>query len=286
MQAPPIRQPPQPASKESAPRESAPCDGLDLSMEVIAFLRDTMTQVDAACMEDMKQPETSMTAPPLAACNMSSPRIARAMAEARRARQRIQCVLASHAVDAVLKMIADLRSFYPDITREHLTETIHDVVYSDAIVGHIDEYLKDRLRVLVPRDRCEWYADDIETHIMAASGFCGNRAFQARRKATALAQKPMVQAVVLSASAGAITLGAVGGLVGLTVGTTVGVAVCAVPALCTFFLAIPVCAGAGGVVGACTGMITGAGTGLLSGGALGALGYKYMNNFRKVASVV
>jgi len=234
----------------------------------------------------MKQPQTSTTAPPLAAGSMSSPRIAKAMAEARRARQRLQCVLTSHALDAVLKMIVVLRSFYPDITRERLTANIHDAVHSDAIVGHVDEYLKDRLRALVPRDRCEWYADDIETHIGAASGFCGNRAFQAWRKATTFVQKPMVKAIVLSASGGAITLGAAGGATGLTVGTTFGAVVGVVPALFTCFLSIPVCAAAGGAVGACMGMLTGAGTGLIGGGALGGLGYKYVTKLRKATRVV
>merc|ERR1712039_958984 len=91
----------------------------------------------------------------------------------------------------------------------------------------------------------------------------------ASAKAKLAAKDPTTRATVMSATGGAVALGASGGATGLVAGGAAGAALGVVPAIFTFGLSIPIGAaigsGAGGVVGTTVGGVCG----LVGGGTIG-----------------
>merc|ERR1719433_1479736 len=82
------------------------------------------------------------------------------------------------------------------------------------------------------------------------------------------------QASAASATGGAITLGATGGVVGLATGTTLGACVGLPAALFTLGLSIPISAAIGGTCGLVSGAAAGGTVGAVGGGAAGYGAYQ------------
>jgi hypothetical protein len=101
-------------------------------------------------------------------------------------------------------------------------------------------------------------------------------------RTTALVKQPEFQKTVVSTAGGTIVFGAVGGAFGTASGIVLGSAAGLPPALLTFGLSIPVCAGAGGIGGLAVGSVVGAG----AGGAAGFTTYKYRLEIKEGIVVV
>jgi hypothetical protein len=101
-------------------------------------------------------------------------------------------------------------------------------------------------------------------------------------KTTTLVKQPEFQKVVISTAGGTVAFGAVGGAFGTASGVILGSAVGLPPALLTFGLSIPVCAGVGGAGGLAVGTVVGAG----AGGVAGFTTYKYRLEIKEGIVVV
>lgn len=258
----------------------------DLSMEVTAWMQDIVAEAEAACMAEVPVVSAPIRLPEAqkgAAAAVTAPASA---LEVEKAHERLQNILARHTVSVVHDMVALLQRFYPDLTKEQVTEHVHNAVHSEEVFGCADQWLRCTARTLVPRDRREWLAEDIMAHIAAVRKSPGLLRKLTSRLSDAV-HDPMLRVVFISASGGAATLGAAGFSVGMATGATAGAIVGIVPAFFTFFLSVPFCAAIGGGIGAFCGVATGGSLGLVGGGFLGAGGYKYGTGLKaRAASAV
>merc|ERR1711920_243833 len=88
-------------------------------------------------------------------------------------------------------------------------------------------------------------------------------------KARLAASDPATRATVVSATSGAVALGASAGATGLVAGGVAGAAIGVVPAIFTFGLSIPIGAAIGSGAGVVVGTTVGGVCGLVGGGAAG-----------------
>lgn len=243
---------------------------LDLSMEVVEWLKWVVRRIDAALLAEMRLPAFTVTAPPPGTGHLTSREFAKAIAAAQQSQRRLEELWMRHAVMAVVNMLTVLRRFYPDMTPDQLSLHIHSAIYSKFVLHKADQGLRMKLYELVPRDRRKWHAYDIEAHVRAV-----HRASKGWHRlgmwVTSLPRDPRFQVVTISAGGGAIILGTAGVSVGFCAGATAGAMVGVVPAFVTFFMSIPVFAALGGGLGAIVGAVTGAGAGAMGGGVFGGM---------------
>merc|ERR1719171_1770811 len=90
-----------------------------------------------------------------------------------------------------------------------------------------------------------------------------------------MVKEPRLHATTLPAAAGAIAVGAVGGVMGAGSGAGVGMAAGVVGAPFTFGLSIPMGGVVGGGVGLCAGAAVGGGAGAVAAGTTGYAAYTY-----------
>merc|ERR1719414_2455127 len=161
-----------------------------------------------------------------------------------------------------------LKKFNPETTKEVLSDNIHGMIHSEALVGHLAQGSLEALREYVPRDRAAWLAQDIEGHAAAVSQRLSllraslvRTACLARVKSVELATDRGTHVVMLSAGGGALVLGCTGGVVGMCGGAPAGAFV-------------------GGGVGGCLGVAAGMLSGLVGGGASGGVAYRYRAEIR------
>lgn len=188
---------------------------------------------------------------------------------------------------AVGEAVRMLKKFNPETTKEVLSDNIHGMIHSEALVGHLAQGSLEALREYVPRDRAAWLAQDIEGHAAAVSQRLSllraslvRTACLARVKSVELATDRGTHVVMLSAGGGALVLGCTGGVVGMCGGATAGTIAGVVPALLTFGLSLPAGAVVGGGVGGCLGVAAGMLSGLVGGGASGGVAYRYRAEIR------
>jgi len=186
---------------------------------------------------------------------------------------------AGYAVGEAVRM---LKKFNPEATKDVISDSIHSMIHSEALVGHLAKRSQEALREYVPRDRAAWLAHDIEGHAAALSQRLAllrasfvRTACLARVKGLELATDRGTHVVMLSAGSGAVVLGCTGGVVGTCGGATAGTIAGVVPALLTFGLSLPAGAVVGGGVGGCLGAAAGTLSGLVGGGASGGVAYRY-----------
>jgi len=186
------------------------------------------------------------------------------------------------AGSAVAEAIGMLKKFNPETTKEALSETIHSIVHSDTLVGHLAERSQVALREYIPHDRAAWLAHDVEGHIASAKIRLDTwrersvrTACFVRIKGAELISDKGTHVIALSAGGGALLLGSTGGVVGVCGGVTSGALAGTLPALFTLGLSIPAGAAVGGGVGGFLGTAAGTMTGFVGGGAAGAVAYRY-----------
>jgi len=229
----------------------------DLSMELQEQLKRSLTELESSFSAKLQEDEEE------------APVMQTASAQA----------FAGSAVSEAIRM---LKKFNPEFTREALSEAIHGIVHSDAMIGHLAESSRAALRDYVPHDRAAWLAHDIESHAATAKIRLGMWRASAVRTACLVRTKGHqvitdkgTQVTVLSASGGALLLGSTGGAVGVCGGMTSGALAGLVPALFTLGLSIPAGAAVGGSVGGLMGTAAGSMTGFIGGGAAGGAAYRY-----------
>jgi len=186
------------------------------------------------------------------------------------------------AGSAVSEAIGMLKRFNPEATKETLSETVHGIIHSDALLGHLAKRSQVALRDYVPHDRAAWLAHDIESHAAAAKTRLGMWRASAVRAASVVSAKGFqvitdqgTHVIALSAGGGALLLGLTGGTVGVCGGMASGALAGLVPALFTLGLSIPAGASVGGGVGGFLGTTAGSMTGLVGGGMAGGVFYRY-----------
>merc|ERR1719343_711470 len=179
-------------------------------------------------------------------------------------------------------IIAVLKECYGVMDSRKLADCVLEIIHEISIDKKMDASFRKALRQLVPADRAQWFADDVEVHLRYARARLTNLS----ARAVAIAKDPKMQATVGGAAAGAVTLGSVGGGVGCVSGAVVGGAVGVVPAIFTFGLSIPVMSAVGGGMGLVLGAAAGGGTGLAVGGATGYGGYAYRHQIKESVAVV
>lgn len=296
------------ADAVDVPASLLPAD-LDLSMEVVEWLKEIIIGMDDACAEELELwrgrgggggdgdgGSWSFSTKTVAL----APRLAAAAAPPSRASANgggggggggsdgaggsggddwETLVQRRHAACAVAGMAAALQRFYPDMAPERLTRHVHSAVYADELLDEADPALRRAMWALVPQDRRNWMAEDVTEQVLAAMGSLG-RARMLGLRAKALAKEPALRTAALAGGGGALVLGAAGVPLGAVAGATTGVLAGVVPACFTFGLALPTFAMFGGFIGAFAGAIAGASAGLLGGGALGGLGYVYQRQVK------
>lgn len=202
-------------------------------------------------------------------------------------------VVRAHAEDAAAGLVIFLKEFHGELSPEQLSQHVRDIIHSDELVGREDTAFRRMLRAVVPAERADWLADDVEKHISLVrkqSGSVATRAIaiakqQLARTQTAathlmtrssvIVKEPRLHAASLSAAAGAIALGAVGGAVGAGSGAGLGLATGVVGAPFSFGLTLPLGGVVGGGVGLCAGAAVGGGTGAVVAGTTGYAAYTY-----------
>lgn len=198
-----------------------------------------------------------------------------------------------HAEEAATGMVTFLKEFHGDLSSEQLSQHVRDIVHSDALVGRMDTAFRVALRKVVPAERAEWLANDVENHLGLIQRKGGS--FKTRTLALTKAQlekakiaanslllrggvmvkEPRMHATSVSAAAGAIALGAVGGAMGAVSGAGMGMATGVVGAPFTLGLSIPIGGVVGGGAGLCAGTAVGSGAGAVAAGATGYAVYAY-----------
>lgn len=195
-------------------------------------------------------------------------------AEAPEDAEALMKVQATQAVAAVVKTLQD---FYGELSRDKLSQHVLDIVHSDAIVGHTPGAFRTALRKVVPGDRAEWLAGDVEAHLKRASqSTIGMRARAIVKSVRAAVHDKRLQVSSAGAVSGAAALGGSGAAAGMAVGATVGLSM----ALFTFGLSIP----AGAIIGGGLGTVAGSTVGAIGGGATGYVGYSHRSAIKAKAS--
>mmetsp|Transcript_69305 Transcript_69305/g.136960 ORF Transcript_69305/g.136960 Transcript_69305/m.136960 type:complete len:439 (+) Transcript_69305:65-1381(+) len=129
-----------------------------------------------------------------------------------------------------------LKRLSPEATKEAFSNTIHSIVPSDTLSGHLALMRTKGVQVITDKGTCT---------------------------------------IALSAGGGAVLLGSTGGALGVCGGMTSGALAGLVPALFTLGLSIPAGAAVGGGMGGLLGTAAGTMTGLIGGGAAGGVAYRY-----------
>jgi hypothetical protein len=202
-------------------------------------------------------------------------------------------VVQAHAEEAATGMVTFLKEFHGDLSPEQLSQHVRDIVHSDVLIGRKDTAFRRALRRVVPAERSDWLAKDVEKHLAAVqkrSGSVTTRALAltkaqlAKTKIMAtnlmtrggvMVKEPRLHATSVSAAAGAIALGAVGGAMGAASGAGMGMAAGVVGAPFSFGLTIPLGGAVGGGVGLCAGATVGGGAGAIAAGSTGYAVYTY-----------
>jgi len=197
------------------------------------------------------------------------------------------------AGSAVSEAIRIFKQFNAEASKEALSETIHSIVHSDSLIGHLAERSQAALRDYIPHDRAVWLAHDIEGHATSAKIRLGTWRATAVRTACLVRMKggevifdKRTHVIVLSAGGGALLLGSTAGVAGVCGGMTSGALAGLVPALFTLGLSIPAGAAVGGSVGGLLGTAAGTMTGFIGGGAAGGVAYRYRVEIRNGALLV
>lgn len=177
---------------------------------------------------------------------------------------------ASSAVGGIFRM---LRKVNHQVTREALSDSIHGMVHSEALVGHISKRSHEALHKFIPCDRAAWLAHDIEGHAATVSQRLSllraslvRTLYLARIKSLELVTDRGTHMVMLSAGGGAVVAGCTGGVVGTCGGAVAGTIAGVVPSFLTLGLSIPAGTVVGGGAGGCLGAAAGTLSGLVGGG--------------------
>lgn len=226
----------------------------DLSMELQGQLKYSLTELEACCTKEESQGR----------CSSSSPQVREAQLRS------VRSVRLKYAQDALHEIVSMLRSFDPELSKEKLSSDMRSILYTDSVVGHLGQPLRSALQELVPLDRSQWLATDVEGHLAAQRmsfrailAWVQSTLRATRYRVVSLGEDPAVH----FAAAGSVSLGSAGGVIGLIGGAAIGAAAGSVPSLFTFGLSIPLGMVAGGSFGALAGTATGASLGVLGGTA-------------------
>eukprot|EP00927_Polykrikos_kofoidii_P073911 TRINITY_DN69926_c0_g1_i1.p1 TRINITY_DN69926_c0_g1~~TRINITY_DN69926_c0_g1_i1.p1 ORF type:complete len:325 (-),score=35.84 TRINITY_DN69926_c0_g1_i1:70-1044(-) len=268
-------------SSETSFAPLVPTD-LDLSMEVMEWLKDIVVETDREWTNDTKIRAAIDTSSNWMGASawpwnkatsfvpMSS--ISSKTCDSVTLRRR-------RAAVAVTSMVATLRRFYPDMPPDILTHHVHNAVYTGEILRYASEEFHESIRSIVPLDRRDWQAEIVTDQVLIVTD--GLSISQRLSLQTAGVRKnPAFLNAVVCGGGCAVLLGAVGAPVGAAAGATTGVVVGIVPSFFTFGLALPTFAVVGGFVGSCSGVVAGASVGLVGGSTLGGLGtlsYRFHN---------
>merc|ERR1719265_906884 len=197
-----------------------------------------------------------------------------------------------------------LRLFSPDISEEALSSDVHSIVYSAALLHSLDQSFVDALHRLIPRDREEWMASDVESHVAVRKARLSFLRRVILGKLSAWRSRAMLvlssrsdaltrivwslsnHEVMISASTGAVIIGTAGGLLGMLGGVVLGGAVGTIHAPLTAGLSVPVACAAGGSLGAAGGAAAGTVAGLMTGTAVGSAAHAYGAEIKDVAFVL
>lgn len=200
---------------------------------------------------------------------------------------------AGYAKAAVDGIVATLKNFDPEVSKERLSVAVHGLVHAESLAGPLGPQLRAALREYVPRERAAWLASDVEGHLAAKAAWLrtwyetiARRWASVRARTAVVSGDPKTRAVVLAGGGSAALLGAVGGTFGTIAGAWTGATVGLVPAILTFGISIPMSAMVGGSIGAWTGGTAGSVTGMVGGSAAGRVMYAYRTEIREGVSVI
>lgn len=257
---------------------------LDLSMEVMEWLKQSIARVDAESKEELKLRALLINEEDCTATTASSEDLTKAEVNEETQRWHDD-TLAKHAAVAVSDVVSVMRRFYPDMTRHQLETQVHSIVYADKLMAvSCGIGLRNALRSLVPWDRRDWIVEDLSEHIAASRGVLSGPRWLGLQAHT-LRKDPLFRTMFVAGSGSAVALGVAGAPLGMAAGAVTGALIGIGPAFFTFGLSIPVFAVVGGGVGACAGAVAGAGAGLFGGSAIGGLGHAYRAELKEMAEV-
>jgi len=266
----------------------------DLSMELVARLKRNVSGTEAEALQAIRTTKGGEpTATADVAAGNTTPLRAKAhcngggrgdvAAEAEDVEAHV--LLQKHAQSAAQNIVTIVKEFNPEVTQEKLSDYVHGVVHSDDVLGHISPEFRESLRAIVPKDRTEWLAPDVEAHVVAKTrvpstaqkvlALVTTQASAFKSQSAMLLKHPKFQTVALGSGGGAVILGHAGGVIGLTGGVVIGTISGLPLAPFTLGLSMPCGAVVGGGVGACAGAAIGGGSGFVAGGAAGHVTHIY-----------